>query len=114
MGWSPRRLLERFRAEIGLGPQQAARVARFDAARRRLAAEVVAEAAGGTRADLALVAADCGYADQAHMTREWCVHAGLPPKRWVTAEHHLLSTGPADRFKTIRAPTGDDGCHDRT
>ena len=88
LGWSDRRLRERFRAELGLSPQEAGRVARFDRARRRLARSVAA----GTRVDLAEFAVTSGYADQAHLTREWRWHAGLPPRRWL-AEEQMLGTG---------------------
>ena len=79
VGWSTRHLGERFRAEFGLTLKQAARFARFDSARRRLAGRVGA----GRPADLAGLAAACGYADQAHLTREWRALAGLPPSAWL-------------------------------
>jgi AraC-like DNA-binding protein len=86
VGWSPRYLLQRFRAETGLTPKEAARMVRFDRARRALAART---AAGGA-ADLAVLAAATGFADQAHLTREWRAFAGLPPTRWLAAEFGFL------------------------
>ncbi|RZU33751.1 helix-turn-helix transcriptional regulator [Blastococcus saxobsidens] len=82
IGWSPRHLEQRFRAETGLGPKEAARVARFDRARRALAARV----ASGGPPDLAALATAAGFADQPHLTREWRAFSGLPPKRWLAAE----------------------------
>lgn len=82
IGWSPRHLENRFRAETGLGPKEAARVVRFDRARRALAGRV---AAGGAP-DLASLAVAAGFADQAHLTREWRAFSGLPPTRWLAAE----------------------------
>ena len=82
IGWSPRHLEQRFRAETGLSPKEAARVVRFDRARRALAGRV---AAGGAP-DLASLAAAGGFADQAHLTREWRAFSGLPPTRWLAAE----------------------------
>jgi AraC-like DNA-binding protein len=82
VGWSPRHLGERFRAEIGLTPKEAARVARFHRARRLLTARV----ARGAPLDLAGLAVACGYYDQAHLTRDWRDLSGLPPARWVDAE----------------------------
>ena len=78
VGWSERHLTARFRAETGLGPKEAARVVRFDRARRALARS--------PRPDLAGLAAAAGYADQAHLTRDWRAFTGLPPLRWLAAE----------------------------
>jgi AraC-like DNA-binding protein len=61
-------------------------VARFDRARRALAARV----ATGGPPDLAALAAVSGYADQAHLTREWRDFTGLPPSRWLAAEFGFL------------------------
>ncbi|MBM9468918.1 helix-turn-helix domain-containing protein [Nakamurella leprariae] len=92
VGWSPRRLTARMRAETGLPPKTVARVARFDRARRRLGGRVAA----GRDWDLATLAAECGYADQAHLTREWRSLSGLPPTGWVAAESGMLvETGAA-------------------
>lgn len=82
VGWSPRHLEQRFRAATGLRPKEAARVVRFDGARRELAAR----AATGRPLDLAGLAATAGYADQSHLTRDWREFAGLPPTRWLAAE----------------------------
>ncbi len=82
VGWSVRHLEQRFRAETGLGPKEAARVARFDRARRDLAGR----AASGAPLDLAGLAAAAGFADQAHLTREWRSFSGLPPTRWLREE----------------------------
>ncbi len=80
-GWSGRHLASRFRAEIGLTPKAAARVIRFDRARRRLIGQL---ADPGYR--LADLAADCGYFDQAHLAREFRALAGCPPSQWVAEE----------------------------
>jgi AraC-like DNA-binding protein len=81
-GWSERHLRSQFRAEIGLTPKAAARVIRFDRARRRLQARAPA----GGRWSLADLAADCGYYDQAHLDREFRALAGCPPTRWLAEE----------------------------
>ena len=75
VGWSERHLAARFRTEIGLTPKAAARVIRFDRARRMIL---------GTPA--AAVAATCGYADQAHLVREFVAFTGLGPRAWLAAE----------------------------
>jgi AraC-like DNA-binding protein len=91
VGWSERHLTARFHAETGLGPKQAARVVRFDRARRALAGR----AAAGRRPDLAALAAAAGYADQAHLSRDWRAFSGLPPLRWLSAEFGFVQDGVA-------------------
>ena len=78
-GWSSRYLTSRFRTETGLSPKAAARVIRFDRARRLLAGQV---AAGG-RPRLADLAVTCGYFDQAHLARDFRALAGVPPSQWL-------------------------------
>ena len=70
LGWSPRRLIARFRQYVGLPPKTAARVIRFDRA-----VALLREA----RTPLAAVAAECGYSDQAHLTRDFRELAGAAP-----------------------------------
>lgn len=82
LGWSPRRLLGRFRDELGVTPSQAARIARFDRARRRL----FERACAGEPLQLAELAAGCGYYDQAHLAREFREFAGCAPSRLVAEE----------------------------
>jgi AraC-like DNA-binding protein len=91
VGWSSRHLGERFRTEIGLTPKEAARVARFDSARRTLTRKV--RAAG--LLDLAGLAVACGYYDQAHLTREWRSFSGLPPSMWIAAEFGFVQDAAA-------------------
>jgi len=82
LGWSERYLGQRFASEFGLSPKVAARVMRFDRARRLLQQRIVSGAAPRLT-DLAL---ECGYYDQAHLTREFCEMAGCSPSRWVAEE----------------------------
>jgi AraC-like DNA-binding protein len=81
-GWSARHLGEQFRAETGLSPKAAARVIRFDRARRRLQGR---QAATG-RVVLAELAAECGYYDQAHLARDFRDLAGCPPSLLLAEE----------------------------
>jgi AraC-like DNA-binding protein len=74
VGWSRQRLWSRFRAQIGLTPKVAGRLARFDHAAHLLAAGRPA----------ASVAADSGYADQSHLHRETREFAGLTPAALAT------------------------------
>jgi transcriptional regulator GlxA family with amidase domain len=75
VGWSERHLAARFRTEIGLTPKAAARVIRFDRARRLV-----------PRHTGAAVAAVCGYADQSHLVRDFVAFTGLGPRAWLAAE----------------------------
>jgi len=85
-GWSDRHLRSRFHEETGLTPKTAARVVRFDRARRRL--QVLA--AAGEPPSLARLAADHGYYDQAHLAREFRELAGCPPSTWVAEEFRTV------------------------
>jgi AraC-like DNA-binding protein len=69
IGWSRTRLWSRFRAQLGVTPKRAARLVRFDHAAHLLAA-------GHSPAR---VAADCGYVDQSHLSRETAAIAGMTP-----------------------------------
>ena len=88
-GWSERHLTGRFRAEIGLAPKAAARVIRFDRARKLLVRKLTA---GGDYL-LADLAADCGYFDQAHLAREFRALAGCPPSQWLAEEFRNVQAG---------------------
>ena len=72
IGWSRSHLVSRFRREVGLSPKRFARVARFRSAYDRLA----------TATSLATVAAECGYADQSHLTHEFREMAGETPSSY--------------------------------
>jgi AraC-like DNA-binding protein len=78
VGWSRRHLSERFREETGLPPKVMARILRFERAKAMLTAP--------SRTRLADIATHCGYADQAHLTREWRAMAGLSPSSWLREE----------------------------
>ncbi len=76
IGLSLRQLRRRCQAAVGYGPKTLQRVLRF----RRFIARIDAGPTGKQdAADLAAIAADAGYADQAHLTRECGQLAGLTP-----------------------------------
>ncbi|HEX7094930.1 MAG TPA: helix-turn-helix domain-containing protein [Acidimicrobiales bacterium] len=78
VGWRRRHLAQQFRKEYGLSPKVLARVLRFERARWMLTSP--------RRPRLADVAAMCGFADQAHMTRDWLALAGASPTAWLADE----------------------------
>jgi len=75
VGYSRRRLGELVRDETGVTPKEFQRLARFEAAVRLMG-----------RLPLADVAERCGYADQAHFTREWREFSGCTPTTWLREE----------------------------
>jgi len=87
VGWSRRHLSTAFAAELGVTPKQYHRIARFEASRRRLTAPTPRG-----RPSLAAVAAASGYADQAHLAREWNALAGCPPTTWLQAEQERTAS----------------------
>lgn len=74
---SLQRLLAR---RVGLTPKWLVQRRRLHEAAERLRRNAAAERPGGCgRVDLAAVAADLGYADQAHFSRDWRAVTGLTP-----------------------------------
>lgn len=71
VGVSPRQLQRRFSAAVGLSPKQFARVRRLRGA--------LSHIVEGSPKSWAAVAADLGFADQAHLIREFGALAGLTP-----------------------------------
>jgi AraC-like DNA-binding protein len=96
VGWSRRHLAERFRREYGLPPKVFGRVLRFEDSVRLLT---------GAQPRLSHVAAACGYADQAHMAREWRELAGCAPSRWLAEEggYREDTDGPAADLSFVQA-----------
>jgi AraC-like DNA-binding protein len=71
IGCSRKHLTTRFDREYGLSPKLLARIVRFDRAMRIIRYGDVTSWSG--------LAAECGFADQAHMSREFVAFAGDPP-----------------------------------
>jgi AraC-like DNA-binding protein len=89
-GWSDRHLRNRFHAETGLTPKAAARVIRFDRARR-----LMRRRSAGGQLVIADLAADCGYYDQPHLAREFRALAGCGPASWLAEEFRNVQSGVA-------------------
>lgn len=75
-GWSHKHLITRFKRQIGVTPKSAARLIRFDAARRRMSEGNL----GWAR-----IAAETGYADQSHLVREFRQFTGLTPTAFAAS-----------------------------
>lgn len=72
LGWSPKRLIARFREEVGLPPKQTARLLRFQRAVGLLRASEAP--------DWCAFAQQAGYADQSHLIHEFRQFAGATPQ----------------------------------
>jgi AraC-like DNA-binding protein len=72
VGWSHKHLIARFRQQVGLPPKTAARLLRFDQVWRPLEAR-------RARLDWADLAREAGYADQAHLIRDFREFTGTTP-----------------------------------
>ncbi|MGI8875146.1 MAG: DUF6597 domain-containing transcriptional factor [Egibacteraceae bacterium] len=76
-GVSPRQLQRRFADHVGASPKAIIRRYRlYEAAER---------ARHGRRVDWAALAAELGYSDQAHLTRDFSAAIGTPPHRYARA-----------------------------
>jgi AraC-like DNA-binding protein len=71
IGLSPKRFIERFKAEVGLTPKMYCRVRRFQRA--------LAAARAGRGVDWSTVALGCGYFDQAHFIHDFRAFSGMTP-----------------------------------
>ena len=94
-GVSERQLRRRFDAAVGYGPKTLARILRLQ---RTLALH---RACGG-RSGLAGLAAEAGYADQAHMSRDFVELAGAPPGALLPQAASALAM--SDLFNTGSPP----------
>jgi len=75
-GLSERRLQRMFADYVGVSPKWVMRRARLHEAALRV------EADGPASVDWAALAADLGYADQAHLSRDFTATLGVPPSRY--------------------------------
>ena len=77
LGWSHRRLIARFREQVGMPPKTIGRLLRFEHVSRALMTT--------PEPRLAEVAFDCGYYDQAHLNRDFRDFAGMSPGAFLAA-----------------------------
>jgi AraC-like DNA-binding protein len=94
LGWSPRRLHREMTATCGYGPKTLQRIVRMQRTLRMALHRALAH----RRPTLAMLALDAGYADQAHMTRDFRDLTGFTPRellarssadvgRWLDGHH---------------------------
>jgi AraC-like DNA-binding protein len=93
VGWSHRHLIARFRQQVGLGPKTAARLVRFDGVWRQLDE--------GRPLDWGLVAAEVGYADQAHLVREFRQFTGTTPTGFL-ARARAVDGDAAEQVNSVQ------------
>jgi len=86
-GISARSLQRLFADYVGVGPKWVMRRARLH--------EAAARADSGELIDWAGLAADLGYADQAHLTRDFTATIGVPPARYARPEPPVVTDGPS-------------------
>ncbi|HZP48323.1 MAG TPA: AraC family transcriptional regulator [Vicinamibacterales bacterium] len=77
IGLSPKRFIERFKAEVGVAPKTYCRILRFQRA--------VSAAHAGREVDWASLAIACGYFDQAHFIHDFHAFSGMTPTAYRDA-----------------------------
>jgi AraC-like DNA-binding protein len=80
LGWSARRLHREVTASCGYGPKLLQRIMRIQRTLRLARTQPAS-------ARLSALAANAGFADQAHMTREFRALIGLTPARYLAGGH---------------------------
>src|SRR5262245_35223348 len=85
VGMSPKRFIERFKAQVGVSPKRYCRIRRFQ--------QVITQAHDGRSVDWAQLAQDCGYYDQPHLIHEFQAFSGLTPTAYEASrtafENHV-------------------------
>ena len=87
IGWSERHLINQFRVYFGVRPKASARRLRFSHAFDMLSTQPTG--------DLSTIAAQAGFSDQSHMTREFLTFSGVSPGVLRTARFDDLPGIPA-------------------
>jgi AraC-like DNA-binding protein len=93
IGLSPKRFIERFKADVGVTPKRYCRLLRFQ--------RVVTRAHRDAPADWAELALACGYFDQAHLIHDFRAFSGLTPTAYEASrtgfQNHVTFLQSADR-----------------
>ena len=86
VGLSERRFIELFKTEVSMKPKLFSRIRRFQHALSRIGRDA-------RRIDWAVLAVDCGYADQSHFIRDFEIFAGFTPVEYLNRHRHLVRQG---------------------
>jgi AraC-like DNA-binding protein len=89
---SERQLRRRCQAAVGLAPKPLHRMLRFQRF-LALAQHAIAQGRGATEEGLAMLAAEAGYADQPHLTRECLRLTGASPRAFLGEAEHQCGCG---------------------
>jgi AraC-like DNA-binding protein len=95
LGWSHKHLITRFTQQVGLTPKRAARVIRFEGVRQAVDQR--------PDPDWGALAARFGYADQAHLVRDFHEFTGATPTAYL-ARRPKPSDQPATRIRGSSPP----------
>jgi AraC-like DNA-binding protein len=90
VGWSHKHLITRFRRQVGLQPKLVARLVRLDRVWQRLDQD--------EGLDWGRVAVEAGYADQAHLVRDFGHFTGMTPTQFQAR------LGPGREVKSVQDP----------
>lgn len=85
LGLSQRRLIEVFKAEVGMTPKLFSRIQRFQQTRTFIQRHPSHNWAG--------LALDLGYFDQSHLIREFLEFSGLSPTAYLSRHKRLIESG---------------------
>ena len=100
LGWSHRRLIARFRDAVGMPPKRVARILRLE--------RLLARVDGPEPPDWARAAAECGFADQAHLAREVRELTGLTPTGLRADRVNSLQDAPPAAAENGRSPRREE------
>jgi AraC-like DNA-binding protein len=111
VGLSPRQLQRRFLAAVGIAPKRFLRVVRF--------AKVWQAATMSPQKSWAALASEYGYADQAHLVREFRAFGAEPPTRtfpesWYEATEFNRETGPVRGVRFVQEPSSGRALRSRS
>jgi AraC-like DNA-binding protein len=95
VGLCPRQLLRRFSRAIGLGLKAYQQTLRMRACARRMLSEPTADLAG--------IAQAAGFADQAHLTRQFRAHVGMTPAKYRSRYADLSDRQPMGTIRHVVA-----------